>query len=207
MRSMSSPAPDIRHTFRQQRSVALGWTAVAGCLGMAVATLPRLDLAFVGALLLVAALAFVLLVRPSLQLSLVGVHVNNPLRRSLIPWPLVKECLARWNLQVDAGERVVTAWAIPGHVERPTRPSPYGARSRHAKGGFDVSSGSRPAASARTVARLVEQGRAEWEAEVTGGTLAGDLGGHAVVRSWELLDVALLVAPTCLLVAGVAAGR
>ena len=54
------------------------------------------------------------------------------------------------------------------------------------------------------MARLIEEGRAQWREEVAAGMLVDE--GHAVVRSWSWLDAVLLVAPILMLVAGVLSG-
>ena len=202
---MSTGEPDTRHTFRQRGSVVLGAVCMVACMGMFLGSLSDTNVIFAGSMFLATSWAFVLLVRPSLQLSVVGVHVNNPLRRTTIPWPHVDDCLARWNLQVYAGDQVVTAWAISSSIERPKR--------RSSSSGGLFGRGLRPpgptspapkAVTAPGMARLIEEGRAQWREEVAAGMLVDE--GHAVVRSWSWLDAVLLVAPILMLVAGVLSG-
>ncbi len=204
---MSSGEPDTRHTFRQRGSVVLGAVCVVACLGMFLGSLPSTNLVFAAAMFFGASWAFVLLVRPSLQLSVIGVHVNNPMRRTTIPWPLVDEALARWNLQVYAGQQVVTAWAISSTIERPRGTGSYGGRLLgRALPPTDPTSAAPKGMSAPAIARLIEEGRRQWREEVAAGMLVVDEGHAQVVRVWSWLDAVLLAAPVLMLLAGVLSG-
>ncbi|MGV1008723.1 MAG: hypothetical protein ACOYBY_08955 [Dermatophilaceae bacterium] len=203
---MSSTDPDTdRHTFRQRGSVLLGSVCMLACTGMFLGSLSQTNLAFAGVMAVATCWAFVLLVRPSLQISAVGVHVNNPLRRTTIPWRRVDHCLTRWNLQVAAGERVVTAWAISSSIERPARPGRYGLGLFGRGLDGERAPAPRQGPSALAIAGLVEDGRAQWHEEVAAGLLVDD--GHAQLeRTWDGLDALLLAAPLALLVAGLLSG-
>ena len=203
---MSSAAPDTtRHTFRQRGSVVLGAVCMLACVGMFIGSLSQTNLAFAGLMALATCWSFVLLVRPSLQLSVAGVHINNPLRRTTIPWPLVEDCLSRWNLQVYAGEQVVTAWAISSSIQRPKRLGYAGSVFGRGLNPADLAGPAPQAVSAAAVARLIQEGREEWQQEVAAGMLVDD--AHAqVVREWDWLDAVLLVAPIVVVVAGVVTG-
>ncbi len=194
---MDSVEPDTtRHTFRQRGSVVLGAVCMLACVGMFLGSLSQTNLAFAGSMALATCWSFVLLVRPSLQLSVAGVHINNPLRRTTIPWRLVEDCLTRWNLQVYAGEQAVTAWAISSSIERPKSAGPYAGRLFGPGLRADVASSVPRAASAPAVAQLIREGRAEWDDEVAAGLMVDD-GRAQVVRQWDWLDAVLLVGPIC----------
>jgi hypothetical protein len=194
-----------RHTFRQRGSVALGGVCMAACLGMLALSVTAPDLLFSGFMLFGVTVPFVLLVRPSLQVSVAGVHVNNPLRRTIIPWPLVQECLARWNLQVYAGDQLVTAWAISSHVDRP-RSSGLQILGMFGRSRLDMSE-STPAesVSAPRMARLITEAREEWDEAIADGSLVPD-GPGTIVRTWQPVDFALLALPLVVVLAGFVLG-
>lgn len=204
---MSSAEQDTtRHTFRQRGSVALGAVCMVACVGMFLGSLSQTNLAFVGSMALATGWSFVLLVRPSLQLSVAGVHINNPLRRTTIPWSLVEDCLSRWNLQVYAGEQLVTAWAISSSIQRPRRAGLYpGGPFGRGLPPVDSTGPAPQAVNAAALARLIQEGRQEWREEVAAGLLVAD-GQAQVVRAWDWLDAMLLAGPLVMLVGGVVTG-
>lgn len=190
-----------RHTFRQRGPMVLGRVCMVACLGMLALSVSAPDLAFGGFMLLGVTGPYVLLVRPSVQVSVAGVHVNNPLRRTTIPWPLVQDCLARWNLKVYAGEQLVTSWAISSQIERPKS---QGLQVFGLFGSARLDPAPTPSAppvSAPHVARMITEARQEWDEAIADGTLVHD-GSRAVVRAWQPLEFALLALPVLLVVAG-----
>ncbi len=119
----------------------LGWCAVVGGYGMALWSLfsGAPSLGFVAGAALVGSLGWVLFVRPALVISLHGVHVQNPLRRTVVPWSRVQDVGTRWNLELyyedddaEGTDRHVTSWAIASHVRRPSGGGLLGALSPRA---------------------------------------------------------------------------
>lgn len=195
----------VRHTFRQRGPMVLGWVCMAGCVGMLALSVSDPDLAFSGLLLLGVTGAYVLLVRPSVQVSVAGVHVNNPMRRTTIPWPLVQDCLARWNLQLYAGEQLVTSWAISSQIERP-RSQGLQVFGLFGSSRLDPAPGPPTVhVSAPHVARMITEAREEWDEAIADGTLVHD-GSSALVRAWAPLDFALLALPVVMILAGFVTG-
>lgn len=70
------------------------------------------DLWVIGALLLVGALGYVLLLRPSLTLAKEGLLIVNPFREVRVPWHLVEELRTYWSLQVGTPAGRQTVWAL-----------------------------------------------------------------------------------------------
>lgn len=195
----------VRHTFRQRGSVLLGSVCMVACIGMLALSLTEPNLFFWGFLLIGITGPYVLLIRPSLQVSEAGVHINNPVRRTTIPWHLVEECLARWNLQVYAGEQLVTSWAISSQIQR-NRPSGLRAFGLYSNPAFDEAKTPAPrGVSAPGMARLLTEARQEWDQAVADGTLVPD-GPGAIERAWQPLDIVLLALPVVLVMAGFVVG-
>jgi len=197
------------HTLRQRGSVALGVIAITCCSGLLLVSLlnPPLHLSFVGAMLLGAALGWVLFVRPNVALSLAGVHLANPLRTTTIPWALVEDVSARWNLEVYAGGRAYPAWAISSHIERPRGVGgAFGigsALGRKVDADAAGTSGPARGVTAFSAATLIEGAREEWvEAAASGEISVVD--HPRVVREWDLPDLLAVAVPLVLIVAGAA---
>jgi hypothetical protein len=197
------------HTLRQRGSVVLGVIAMTCCAGLLVISLlnPPLHLSFVGVMLLGIAIGWVLFVRPNVALSLAGVHLGNPLRRTTIPWALVEDVSARWNLEVYAGGRAYSVWAISSHIERPRGGggafgigSALGQRLAE-----DAASGPRPerGVTAFSAAELIEAAREEWQEAAASGEIAG-VDRPEVAQAWDVPDVLALLVPAALILAGTA---
>ncbi|MEI2766770.1 MAG: hypothetical protein V9F82_13995 [Dermatophilaceae bacterium] len=193
-----SPRTAAATVVRQRGSVALGVCAILTCVVVLLGSLEGLSLGVAAALGLTASASFVLLVRPSVALGVDGVALNNPLRRVLVPWPRVQGCRDRWNLQIDVGERLITAWAISAHRARPVGVGPM--RGGGVLRGFPELEGP-PAerTTAGSVARQVRAGHAEWAALVAAGELTPDA-DQPVSARWDLLDAVLLGVPAAMAV-------
>jgi len=202
--SSSPPAPEALRTLRQRGSMALGIVACVLCLGFVVAALfsGGVSLVFLGVMLLGAAVGWVLFARPSVVLTIEGVHLNNPLRRTMLPWSQVQDVSARWNLEVYANDRAYPAWAIASHIERPHGSGllGMGALGRRA----DLEAGPPPpkGTTVGSAARLIEDAREEW-AELAAVGRPEAVTGGTVTRSWQPLDIAALAVPVVLVVIGI----
>ena len=159
-------------------------------------------LGFVAFLVAAAMALVVLLVRPFVRLTLDGITIHNPFRRTVVPWTAYEDVSAQWNLVVYAGPLAIKAWAIAAKIRRrsgsgvlaafssgalkerladPGPPAPV-----HRPGSLPTTAG--PAAV------LVEQLHSEWQDLVRDGVLAPDHTA-AVTRRWDLLDIALVGVP------------
>lgn len=193
-----SPRTASATVVRQRGSVLLGVCAILTCAIVLLGSLEGLSLGVVAVLGLAATTSFVVLVRPSVALGVDGVALNNPLRRVLVPWPRVQGCRDRWNLQIDVGERLITAWAISAHRDRPAGAGPM--RGGRGLRGFPALEGPPiERTTAGSVASQVRAGRAEWAALVAAGELTPDADAPVSAR-WDLLDAALLGVPAALAV-------
>lgn len=194
----STSAPEALRTLRQRGSVVLGVVAMGSSLGFAILSLASgpASLVFVGLMLLVAAVGWVLLVRPSVVLTLRGVHLNNPLRRTHIPWAQVQDVAARWNLEVSAGGRTYPAWAVASHIERPSRQGLLGSGLLGRRSHLGAAPAPAPSrgATVGSAARLIEEAQREWSQLVAEGRPEVDAAGR-VTREWNVADIACLVGP------------
>ncbi|MEI2730584.1 MAG: hypothetical protein V9G08_00970 [Dermatophilaceae bacterium] len=192
---MALGTPDDATVVRQRGSVLLGVCAILACATALIASWGSLRLGVASGVVGVATLSFVLLVRPSLVIHAGGVIVNNPARRVSIPWSRVEDCWDRWNLQIYDGRSVVTVWAISSHRDRRTQGTvtgPFGGRGGK---GFPELEGPRPErTTASSVARTVEAARDRWAQRVADGQVLAPAEA-AVVRRWDYLDLALVLAP------------
>ncbi len=131
------------HTLRSRGSVVIGVVLLVAAIGL-LAFGWGSELGYLAGVALVGALGYVLLVRPCVRVSVEGVAVHNPFRTTFVPWRLVEDVVSRWNLEVYAAERRISAWAISAHLERPKADSPFGLGSVFGRlpvpdgtGGFD----------------------------------------------------------------------
>lgn len=201
----STFAPEALRTLRQRGSVALGVVAMAFSLMLAVLSLisGEVSLVFVGFMLFAAAVGWVLFARPSVVLTVRGVHLNNPLRRTHIPWSQVQDVAARWNLEVYAGDQVYPAWAIASHIERPAGRGMLGWGSLGRRSEAEAAAGPAPSrgATVGSAARLVAEARQEWSELVAQGRPEVETGGR-VTREWNMPDIACLAGPLVIAAAG-----
>lgn len=163
-------------------------------------------------LALLGTMSFVLLVRPHVRVSIEGVAVHNPFRRTFVPWRLLEDVGSRWNLELYAADRTVRVWAISNPMIRPKvgvslgfggigaprapgREDALGsAASSGATGGAGAAGDRLGPASAPRVARLVEAAKADWVDAVDEGIVAEPLSPRIVDR-WDLWDLGLALVP------------
>ena len=204
---MSRPttAPEALRTLRQRGSVAMGFVGMAMGLVMAVLSLvsgePSVTL--LGFMLLLAGGSWVLFVRPTVVITILGVELNNPFRHTQIPWSEVEDVAARWNLEVYVDGRSYAAWAVASHIERPPRAGILGMGRLGAQARQDAVAMPEPSrgATVGTASRMIETAKEEWNELVAAGDSAVVTGGE-VTRTWQWLDIACLVVPALLVVAG-----
>ena len=206
----AEPTGHVVHVLRPRSSAFLGGCAIVVCVGLAVLGGGGSGLVFTSAMILAAAASFVLLVRPNVRVSIEGVAVHNPCRQTFVPWRLLEDVGSRWNLELYAADRTVSAWAISSHIERPRGGSFMGfggigaaqqtpqTAGREAQGSR---SSTRPAVTAPRAARLIEASREEWLEAVAEGAVI-EPAHPQIVRQWDLIDIALLAVPTALLAVG-----
>jgi hypothetical protein len=201
---MSAKASTTRLVLRQRSQ--LGLSAVAAVTGLVLLfSLARswtkspqpLSAAWV---VFALALVWLLFVRPAVLLDGEGVTLRNIVRDIHIPWTLVDDVDARWNLKVFVGDRGYTAWAISSHVERPKGGS-IGMLEGLMPRGLDkhVSPPAHPPSSfpkvtASLVARSIDQAKDEYDDAVAHGALVAPPDGQVRVR-WVPLALAILVLP------------
>ena len=205
----TSPSTVALRTLRQRGSVALGIVTTVLCVGIVVTSVVTrsFSLIFDGFMLLAAAVGWVLFTRPSLAVSLAGVHVNNPIRRTVVPWARVEDVATRWNLEVytDTGASYA-AWAISSHIQRPRGAGVlgFGGAGQRFMAESAASAGqSRPSdgATVRSAAQSVELARDEWAEMVADWRPEVSAEGQ-VTHTWDPTDLALLGIPILLIVLG-----
>ena len=202
--SRSTSAPEALRTLRQRGSVALGIVAMS--LGGLMAVLSVFSgepsLVLIGAMLLLVAIGWVLFIRPSVVLTIVGVGLENPFRRTTIPWSHVEDVSPRWNLEVWAGGKAYPAWAIASHIERPKRQGIPG----YGKLGLDEVATNAPkpseGATVGSASRLIETAMSEYAQLIAEGDSAA-VTGREITRTWDWLDIACVVAPLLVILVGI----
>ena len=176
----TQPAP--QHVYRQRSplviAVLFGLGAVVLLGSAALSWRDHPQPLFVSWLVWGCAALWAVFVRPSVVLTPDGVRLSNIVREVRIPWSLVSDVEARWNVKVWAGDEGWTAWAISSQVERPkvassllpgmsTKLGPV-RRPRRAR-----AAGTAPAKAAKVTARAVadaiEDTSAEYAAAVDRG--------------------------------------
>ena len=203
--SRSTSAPEALRTLRQRGSIAMGIIAMAVGGLMAALSLFSGDasLVFIGAMLLLAAIGWVLFIRPCVVLTVVGIELDNPFRRTTIPWSHVEDVSPRWNLEVWSGGTAYPAWAIASHIERPKRQGIPG------YGKLDL--GSTPAetkpsegATVGSASRLIETAMGEYAQLLAEGDSAA-VTGREITREWNWLDIACFAVPVAIALVGLIA--
>jgi hypothetical protein len=202
---MSTAEPEMRHVLRQRGTVALGLVAVVILVVLVGLAVAGDELRFGSGLALAAAAAHVTLVRPSVGLSLDGVHLNNPLRRTMVPWGLLQDAAARWSLEVYAADRAYPAWAVSTRIDRPKAVGPMGVggvrlpRADPLPPAGTLESGRcGGAVTAPAAAAFILDAKAEWDQAVADGTIPA-APDAVVTRRWDLPDIALLATPALVL--------
>ncbi|GAA1898852.1 PH domain-containing protein [Lapillicoccus jejuensis] len=213
----AAPSREALRTLRQRGSLVLGWLAVVGGYGMALWSLVSGEpsLGFIGGAALVGSLGVVLFVKPSLTISLHGVHVRNPLRRTVIPWVRLQDVGTRWNLELyfqgatgadgERPDRHVTSWAIATHVQRQRGGGLLGALSPRRLEQVTQRE-AEPAASRGTTvgsaAQSVEVALQEWREMVADRRAEVSTEGE-VERTWEGVDLLAVLLPLLLIAVAV----
>lgn len=192
-------------TLRQRGSIVLGVVAMVCGYGLALWSLVggEPSAVFIAAMALVGSGGWVFFVRPALVISLHGLHVNNPLRRTVVPWAQVADVGTRWNLEIYHGERRTAAWAIASHVERP-RGSGLLSMVNSRLAGADTAPPPSKGVTVHTAAQSVEVARQEWTEMVLDRRPEVSAEGE-VERSWDWVDLALLAVPLAVLVVALVA--
>jgi hypothetical protein len=202
--SRSTSTPEALRTLRQRGSIGLGIVAMS--LGGLMAVLSVFSgepsLVLIGLMLLLVAIGWVLFIRPAVVLTVVGVELQNPFRRTSIPWSHVEDVSPRWNLEVWAGGKAYPAWAVASHIERPKRSGVPG----YGKLGLDETTLTAPkpseGATVGSASRLIETAMGEYAELLAEGDSAA-VTGREITRSWNWLDLACFALPLLVVLAGI----
>lgn len=181
----------------------VGGVIVLGCLVAVVISLVDsrtrgIDLAYpIVIAALVSSIMWMVLLRPSVELSTEGVTLRNVLRDTDVPFDRVASLSHNWAFEVtDTAGQQHSSWAIP----RERQLSPRRAQDDFAD--TTVRKRGRPGMTATTVVDTAERARSAWE--VAGGQLLP--GEHPAQQRWALEALiplaASLVALLVLLIIG-----
>lgn len=202
---MSRPtsAPEALRTLRSRSSIALGIVAMAvgGLMAVLSVFSGEPSLVLIGFMLLLVALGWVLFIRPSVVLTVVGVELDNPFRRTSIPWSHVEDVSPRWNLEVWAGGKAYPAWAIASHIDRPKRQGIPG------YGKLDLGNAAANApqpsegATVGSASRLIETAMGEYAELLAEGDSAA-VTGREITREWNWLDLGCFAVPVLVILVG-----
>jgi hypothetical protein len=159
-------------------------------------------LVLIGAMLLLVAIGWVLFIRPSVVLTVVGVDLENPFRRTTIPWSHVEDVSPRWNLEVWAGGKAYPAWAIASHIERPKRQGIPGYGKLDL--GDTAAKAPKPSegATVGSASRLIESAMGEYAQLLAEGDSAA-VTGREITRTWNWLDLACFALPLLVILVGI----
>ena len=208
LNQMDTRTSTTRHVFRQR--AALGLAAVCGLVGLFMLLSVALSWAeepqplFVAWVLFTLAVVWTVFVRPAVLLDAEGVTLRNVLRDVHIPWVLLSDVEFRWNLEVFAGDRGYTAWAISSQGQRPR--SGVGGMFGILPGRLDKFAAAdappTPAkkVTAASVSRLIEQAKQEYDEAVAQGQLAAAPDARTRII-WVPSVVAVLLLPAIAVVA------
>lgn len=203
----STTAPEALRTLRQRGSVATGVIAMLLGGGMAVLSVfsGAPSLAFLGSMLLVCSVSWLLFVRPAVVITMAGVELRNPFRHTRIPWSKVEDVSPRWNLEVWSGDRSYPAWAIASHIERPQRGGLLSMGRLGVQAAKDQAAvpKARDGATVGSASRLIEDAMGEYAELVAEGDSAASTGQGELTRQWQWVDVLLVAVPVILIVAGI----
>ena len=200
----TQPAP--QHVYRQRSPLVIAVLFGLGALVLlgsaALSWRDHPQPLFVSWLVWGCAALWAVFVRPSVVLTQDGVRLSNIVREVSIPWSLVSDVEARWNVKVWAGDEGWTAWAISSQVERPkvssllpgmsTKLDQYAARDARAAAGTAPAKAAK--VTARAVADAIEDTSAEYAAAVTAGEIQPPP-SPAVTTRWVPQAVLALVLP------------
>lgn len=201
--SRSTSAPEALRTLRQRGSIAMGVVAI--CVGGVMAVLSVFSgepsLVLIGAMLMLVAVGWVLFIRPSVVLTVVGVELENPFRRTSIPWSHIEDVSPRWNLEIWARGKAYPAWAVASHIERPKGQGFPG----FGKLALDSTTLNAPkpseGATVGSASRLIETAMGEYAELLAEGDSAA-VTGREITRDWNWLDIACFAVPVLVIVVG-----
>ena len=198
-----TPSASTSKTYRQRSSQLIALLFIAAALFLIISILRSWGSdpspLFLSVMLLGIAGAWALFLRPAVVVDQQGVTLRNVLRDVQVPWLLLDDVDARWNVRVFVGERPYTAWAVATQVERPKGGGLLGggsALSRYLRedsaaapdpGGRKVTS--------RMVADVIERTREEYAAAVAEGQIVPPADPRVRVR-WVPPVMAVLAVPT-----------
>lgn len=202
--SRSTSAPEALRTLRQRGSVAMGIIAmiVGGVMAALSVFSGDASLVFIGVMLLLVAVGWVLFIRPCLVLTVVGIELDNPFRRTTIPWSHVEDVSPRWNLEVWAGGRAYPAWAIASHIERPRRQGVPGYGKLELGEGPAEAAKPSEGATVGSASRLIESAMGEYAQLLAEGDSAA-VTGREITREWNWLDIACFAIPVAVILLGI----
>ena len=204
---MSRPtsAPEALRTLRSRSSIALGiiTMAIGGLMAVLSMFSGEPSLVLIGFMLLLVAVGWVLFIRPSVVLTVVGVELDNPFRHTTIPWSHVEDVSPRWNLEVWAGGKAYPAWAIASHIDRPKRQGIPGYGKLDLG---DAANAPKPSegATVGTASRLIETAMGEYAELVAEGDSAA-VTGREITQGWNWLDLACFAVPVLVILVGMLA--
>lgn len=174
-----TPSASTSKTYRQRSSQLLALLFIAAAVFLILSILRSWGQdpspLFLSVMLLGIAGSWALFLRPAVVVDQQGVTLRNVLRDIHVPWHLLDDVDARWNVRLFVGERPYIAWAVATQIERPKGGGLLGgssALSRYVKedsagapepGGRKVTS--------RMVADVIERTREEYAAAVADGQI------------------------------------
>lgn len=195
------PSQRTRKVFRQRTPmvVAVLFGLVAGFLliSLVVSWAVDPDPAFLAWLLFAMAVIWAVFVRPSVVMEQQGVRLRNIVRDVDIPWPLVDDVDARWNVKVWVDDRAYTAWAISSQAERPDDAPRAGllpARLDPRYSGHGAQPPARGAVTASRVAEAIRLTRLEYDHAVERGDVPA-VADPQVRTRWVRSSLLLLAVP------------
>ena len=200
-------------TYRQRSSQLVAFIFIAFALVLIVSMLRSWSTdpspLFLSVLLLGIAGSWALFLRPAVVVDREVVTLRNVLHDVQVPWPLLTDVEARWNVKVFVGERGYTAWAVSSQVDRPKGATGgllgagFGASSALARYSKEDTEGApEPGGrkvTARLVADVIEDTKAAYAAAVARGEITPPADPRVSV-SWVPPVMAALAVPAIALV-------
>jgi hypothetical protein len=204
--AMTAPStPSTARTYRQRSTQLLAYVFIAAAAFLILSLLrswaANPSPGFLSLLVLGIAVSWVLFLRPAVVVDREGVTLRNLVRDVFVPWHLLTDVEARWNVRVFAGEKGYSAWA----VSKGDRPKPAGGG---VLGGFGQSTLARYSAedtagapepggskvTSRLVADVIEDTKAEYAAAVAQGEITPPESPAVQVR-WAVPALVALAVP------------
>jgi hypothetical protein len=203
-----TPSASTSRTYRQRSSQLIAFLFIAAALVLIVSMLRAWSTdaspLFLSILLLGIAGSWALFLRPAVVVDREGVTLRNVVRDVQVPWHLLTDVEARWNVRVFVGERGFTAWAVSSQIDRPKGATGglfgagFGGSSALAKLSKEDTAGApEPGGrkvTSRSVADVIEQTKAEYAAAVAQGEIVPPAEPRVAVR-WAASVLAALAVP------------